>query len=357
MPKRTDNQRKGSKGERYIETLFDDHPRWLLRTQTRDFGVDLEAELADPITNGQELRGQLFKIQVKTTKRLRRPGQFVSLSVERSWIRYACAFRIPVILAVFEETSGEAWWLWIQEWAMLNEERLAAATSASTTIRIPRDQKIDAAALEGELTAIAEGRSASAMVLALRGVLEVAHGWENHAIARGVVELLGRTNFPSRDWTIDHVIAELVRIGPGVPYWRAQRMLPILLGLVETGGDTLTREQVIRIVRRGESYSRVGMNALEQLYDKWPDHASSLGLPDAFAEIGLDELSWYTAMRERFPGRTMFGLSLVNEPDQNLTYRGLTLRIDQELRDYLLSKWPNRADTVLLDALSVDGFQ
>src|SRR3546814_14542656 len=88
-------------------------------------------------------------------------------------------------------------------------------------------------------------RPASAMVLALRSVLEVAHGWENQAVARGVVDLLARTDFPSRDWTIGHVIDELVRSGPGVPYWHAQRMLPILLGLVDSGGDTLTHAQVI----------------------------------------------------------------------------------------------------------------
>src|SRR3546814_2519572 len=81
------------------------------------------------------------------------------------------------------------------------------------------------------------------MVLALRSVREVAHGWENQAVARGVVDLLARTDFPSRDWTIGHVIDELVRSGPGVPYWHAQRMLPILLGLVDSGGDTLTHER------------------------------------------------------------------------------------------------------------------
>jgi hypothetical protein len=186
-------------------------------------------------------------------------------------------------------------------------------------------------------------------------VLEVAHGWENQEIARGVVELLGRTEFPSRDWTIGNVVDALVRFGPGIPYWRAQQLLPILLALVETGGDALTREQIIRMVRRGDTYSRVGLNALEQLYDTWPDHAAGLNMPQAFAEIGLNDVAWYTATRERFPGRKMFGLTLINEPDQDLSYGGLTLRLDQELRDYLMAKWPNRADSVLLDCLFAQG--
>src|SRR3546814_15879659 len=97
---------------------------------------------------------------------------------------------------------------------------------------------------------------------------------------------------------------------------------------------TLTHEQVIRMVCREDSYSRVGLNALEQLYDKWPEHTSSLGLPEGFTKIGLKEVAWYAAMRERFPGRTMFGLSLIDEADQNLSYNGLTLRLEQEMRDY-----------------------
>src|SRR3546814_4145070 len=151
------------------------------------------------------------------------------------------------------------------------------------------------------------------MVLALRSVLEVAHGWENQAVARGVVDLLARTDFPSRDWTIGHVIDELVRSGPGVPYWHAQRMLPILLGLVDSGGDTLTHEQVIRMVCREDSYSRVGLNALEQLYDKWPEHTSSFCLPEGFTTIGLKEVAWYAALRESFPGRTMLDRQSVVE--------------------------------------------
>src|SRR3546814_8927194 len=88
---------------------------------------------------------------------------------------------------------------------MLHEENLAANASANITVRIPHSQTLDTTSLEHDLPELAEGRPASAMVLALRSVLEVAHGWENQAVARGVVDLLARTDFPSRDWTIGHV--------------------------------------------------------------------------------------------------------------------------------------------------------
>src|SRR3546814_16359029 len=84
MPIRTNNQRKGTKGEWFVEGLFDEHPRWLSRPQTRDFGIDLEAELAAPVPGGQKLRGRFLKIQVKPRKKLRRAGDYILLSVERS---------------------------------------------------------------------------------------------------------------------------------------------------------------------------------------------------------------------------------------------------------------------------------
>jgi len=351
MPVRSTNQLAGSQGEQLVQAMFDAHPRWVARWQNVDFGIDLEAELANPIEDGQELLGQLLKVQVKTRRRLRRADTHVLISVEREWIDYARGFRVPVILVAVERDSNRCWWLWVQEWALFHEERLEADTRASFTVRIPAEQRLDVHALSHALPAIAEGRPASAMVLALRGVLQVAHGWENGAIARGVVELLGRTQFPSREWTIGKVVDELVGFGPGVPYWQAQQMLPTLLALAETGGDALSRDQVIRIVKRGNAYSRVGLNVVEVLYDRWPDHAASLGLPSAFAEAELAQVAWYAAMRERFPGKRAFGLFLARQPDGDLSYGGLTLRIDQELRDYLFAKWPNRADSVLLDCL------
>lgn len=47
----------------------------------------------------------------------------------------------------------------------------------------------------------------------------------------------------------------------------------------------------------------------------------------------------------------MFGLFLLELPDGDLAHEGAVLRIDAELRDYLIAKWPNRGDAMLLDCL------
>ena len=350
MPKRNAAQRTGRRGESHVEELIDQHPRWLARRQNEDFGIDLEAELADMVEDAQELRGQIIKLQVKARSRLRRADGHVLISVERDWIDYACAFRVPVILVAMQRDTRRCWCMWVQEWALVNEEMLANSNAHSVTIRIPVAHRLETG-LDHALPAIAEGRAPSAMVLALRGVLEVASGWENRAIAQGVVETLGGTAFPSRDWTIRKIVDQLTELGPNPAFWRAQQYLPILLAVIEKAGDTLTREQVVRIVQRGEVHSRTGINALSTLYDDWSEHAASLGLPAAFTEAGLDAAAWYAAMRERFPGKKMFGLFLLELPDGDLVHEGAALRIDADLREYLMMKWPNRGDSMLLDCL------
>jgi hypothetical protein len=351
MPTRNGSQRIGKRGERAIETLIDDHSRWVARRQDADFGIDLEAELAEPGPDGQLLRGQLLKVQVKAGAKPTNIGSHVTVRVDRAWIDYACEFRLPVILVAATSDGKQAWWVWVQEWALLNEARLAAATGSTITLRLPAERTL-AIGLDHDLAEIARGRQPAAMTLALRGVLAVANGWENATIAQGIVELLGRTDYPSRDWTIRMIVDQLSAAGPHVLYWQAQQYLPILLALVRTAGDALTRDDVLHLVQRGEVYSRVGIIALSVLYDEWPEHAASLGLPEAFGMAELDPAAWYAAMRERFPGQRNFGMFLAGQPNGDLVHDGATLRIDQDLRDHLMAKWPNRGDSVLLDCLS-----
>jgi hypothetical protein len=350
MPTRNAGQRIGKIGERAIETLIDDHSRWVARRQDADFGIDLEAELAEPGPDGQELRGQLLTVQVKAGAKPTNIGSHVKLTVDRAWIEYACEFRMPVIAVAATSDGKQAWWVWVQEWALLNERRLAAATGATITLRLPAEQTL-ATGLDHDLAEIATGRHPAAMVLALRGVLAVASGWENARIAQGIVELLGRTAYPSRDWTTRMIVDQLSAAGPNVFYRHAQQYIPILLALVKTAGDALTRDDVLHLVQRGEVYSRVGIDALSVLYDEWPEHAASLGLPEAFGTAGLDPAAWYAAMRECFPGQRNFGMFLADQPEGDLVHDGATLRIDQDLRDHLKAKWPNRGESVLLDCL------
>lgn len=350
MPTRHTNQRTGKVGERSVESIIDDHSNWLARRQDTDFGIDLEAELTRPTYDGQALRGQLFKVQVKTGAKPNAARSHVPLSVERAWLDYACQFRIPVILVGVTSDGKHSWWIWVQKWALLNEQRLGSSKTKTITLRVSIEQTL-ASGLDHELVEIAAGREPAAMVLALRGVLAAASGWENAKVAEGIVELLGRTDYPSRDWTVRTIADKLLEAGPHVAYWQAQQHLPILLALIRTAGDSLNESDILLLVQRGDVYSRVGLNALAVLYDEWPEHTASLDLPSAFTKAKIEPVAWYAAMRERFPGQRSFGLFVMGLPDGDLEYANTCLRINSELREYLMAKWPNRGDSVLLDYL------
>lgn len=357
MPTRSRAQRIGDKGQALVERWFE-HPRWLARQQNRDFGIDLEVELAEPLEGEkQRMTGKLLKLQIKTKERVEVGRAHVAFPVERELIHYSDAFRLPVILAVACLETGTVWWLWLQEWAMLHEERLRRnPTSDTVTAHIPMEQTL-ANDLAGKLPVIALGSTRSAMVLSLRNMIEAATGWVHRQIAEGTARLLGEIDGDSRGWTLSKVKDKLVELGQAAPFWEAQQVLPVMNGLIDVAGDGFTTEQVVGLVARGDRYSRTGVLGLSRLYDRWPEHMESLGLPEAFKEQDLPDVAWLCAMRERHPTapRASFAMSLFDNPDRDTEFDGYHLDLTPDVRDYIFSKWPNRGEVVLLDCLTFSG--
>lgn len=353
MPTRSKAQIIGTKGERLVQGVIDEHEQWIARQQTHDFGIDLEAELAMQCETGQRLKGKLIKLQVKTQRRVEQKDDYVVVQIERSLLEYADGFRLPVVLAVACLDTNTVWWLWLQEWILNNEARLAQNPNAETIlIHVPIDQTLDKG-LNADLPRIAAGSSLSGMVLALRNIIEAASGWESREIADGVTRLLDKIHGESRAWALGKVIDKLLGLGNAPAFWEAQQILPVLLALIETGGNTFTAGQVVRLVARGDTYSRTGFLGLSRLYDLWRHEMAALDLTRAFAAAGLGGIAWYTAMRERYPTEkdAWFGFSLIGLKDANLDYGGYRLTLDDDVRDYIMAKWPYRGDTVLLDCL------
>ncbi len=352
MPIRSPSQKIGDAGERLVERIIDDHPDWIARRQTHDFGVDLEAELAPPSQSGQLLKGKLLKIQVKAFGTVTQRSGFVSVQIDRSLINYANGFHIPFIVAVVCDSSKGIWWCWLQEWALLNDSRLTK-TSETLAIRIPLVNTLEHG-LNHALPAIVTGANSNAMILSLRNILAQAGGWENRKVAEGVIGLLNDIHGPSRDWALERIIGDLLDLGQNALYWEAQQSLPLLFALIEKAGDTFTAEQVFKMVARGDTYSRTGLNALSFLFEHWHEHAVELALPKLFGSRGLPELAWYTAMRERFHHKGMFAYHILDQQERDLRFESAFLVLDEDARDYIFLKYPNRGDTVLLDALRYD---
>ena len=169
----------------------------------------------------------------------------------------------------------------------------------------------------------------------------------------GVLALLEKVDAPNRMWAAEKVIDALVGLGPNTGFWRSSQLIPQIISAVRRLGNTFNTGQVVRMVSRGESYSRAGFHGLAQLYDHWPDHARELNLPLAFRAAGVDTVAWYCAAREQYPELSSFDLwSAFAARRLPITRFGdVELAADDGLSDRLWSKWPNRGDSVLLDNL------
>ena len=353
LPRRSKSQRIGDHGESIVHDILDCHSHWIARTQSRDFGIDLEAELAVPVGNEQRLEGKLIKVQVKTFAHIKQNQARIAVPLDRDLLNYASQFKVPVILAAVCLQTRGVWWVWLQEWAMLHERLLAEKRGQKKiTISIALEQTLRSG-LDGPLQGISRGEGLNSIVINLRDLLMVAIGWENRAISDGVVKLLATVHGPSRDWTLQKIVDVLLGYGEDPPFWQAQQTLPVLLSLVDIAGDILTQDQLLRLVARGSTCSRTGLLAMARLYDQWPEHARALSLPRAFSQAGSLPAAWYAAMRERFPDETsdIFWMRIANKTDADLRYKNIELQLSPDILDYINAKWPNRGDSVLIDCL------
>lgn len=119
MPTRSYAQQIGDIGQALVESWFE-HPRWVARKQSHDFGIDLEAELAVPIDHKQRMTGKLIKLQIKSSAKIERGAVHIAYPVPRELIHYADAFRLPVILAVACIETKTVWWLLVRATALLD---------------------------------------------------------------------------------------------------------------------------------------------------------------------------------------------------------------------------------------------
>lgn len=354
MPVRSRSQRIGDAGQNFVRETVDSHRNWMCRAQDLDFGVDLEAELAPTEGDDQQPLGKLLKLQVKSSERLAILGHHVTVSLERAFLEYSKQFRIPVVLIVVEPSSKRAWWLWLQEWLLDHEVRLAAKPKATTaTLHIPLDQTLEEG-LNGSWRPIALGQAASAMVLAIREIVTIASNDLDHAeLLSGALDLLDKLQPKNRTWAAEKIIDTLIGLGPHAGYWQSAQYIRPLMLTVERLGDSFTIDQVVRMVHRGDSYSRAGLAGLAQFYDKWPEHARRMALPATFKAAGSAELEWYCSARERYPEFSSIDLwmEFAGRRLPETHFGNVELSSDEELSDRLWGKWPTRGDSVLLDNL------
>ncbi|WP_346894794.1 DUF4365 domain-containing protein [uncultured Roseibium sp.] len=351
MPKRSVSQRIGDQAEHLAQGVFLDAPNWVCRTQSHDFGIDLEAELID-ITQGiEELSGALVKIQVKGTLKpiYRNRGYYVRLKTD--YLKYANQFRIPVLLLLVNVRSNEIYYLWLQEYLIGREDIIYGARSV--LLKVPEENEL-MQSLQHALPEIALGVGKASQFMAVQKLFEVFSAkYDSKALglASDLLEHLGEDGHVA---IFNGAIDKLIKRGPHLSRVDSQEFGKVLADLARRFGDRLDVEQILKMVVRGDTYSLAGLDGLLGLYDGFPDYAKSLDLARRFDELGLYELSWYSRFREAHSELDSMSiwLKIANLETAFETGSG-TLHIPREARDYCTVKWPNRADAVYLQSLRI----
>ncbi|MEY8143100.1 DUF4365 domain-containing protein [Falsihalocynthiibacter sp. CO-5D18] len=351
MPKRSISQRIGDQAEHLAQGAFLDSSNWICRTQSHDFGVDLEAELIDIINGVEELSGALVKIQVKGTLKpiLRDRGYYIRLKTD--YLKYANQFRVPVILLLVNVLSKEIHYLWLQEYILGREDILYGAKSV--LVKVPRENALNRS-FDHQLPEIALGVTNGAQLMAVQKLFEVfSSKYDQKAmeLASGLLEHLGEGGHVS---IFNGAINNLIKRGPHLSRIGSQEFGKILADLTRRFGDKLDADQVLKMVVRGDSYSLAGLDGLLGLYDGFPDHAKSLDLASQFDKLGLHQLSWYCRFREAHAQLDSMSIWLqISQIETAFETKAGVLFIPEEERDYCSMKWPNRADAVYIQSLKL----
>ncbi|MCX4240134.1 DUF4365 domain-containing protein [Paraliomyxa miuraensis] len=346
MAKRSEGQRIGSSGQRLVELLIEKTGAWISRRQDEDFGIDLEAELADPL-----VRGEILKLQIKGTTEPEVTHQGVKVVLETKYLRMAEGFRVPLVFVVADITGHQAWYIWLQGW--LVEQRRVGKTLASfkdhVTVYIPETDTLTAG-LQGPLKDVARWGHENQMVLSLMDTMRTAVATRNEKVLLSLAELIGSVDAAYQDFPLEQLIDTIVDMSTQPRAMWELSMLGRFLAIVgRSHGGKISKENVMRMVVPGEGASRAGLNGLGALYDAHEEHIRAMNLSVAFEAAGHREVSYYCRLREKFPGVKAMDLAFGN---YDYTVGNFTVVVDD--KGSFVNKWANRGESAYLDFLVLD---
>lgn len=340
---RHERQRVGKYGERLVCLLADKSGHWLARSQEEDFGVDLELELTAPA-----VAGEILKVQVKSSTKVERDGSSVKCLLPRSLVHLGENLRVPVLLAVVEESTDRTWYLWIQRWWLQQREngvRLDRLPENITVLLPDRDRL--PAGLDGELRRIARGQTREQLVLSLSDAVRGAVRHNDSSLLASLVDVLARIGPLPDPFPIGMVINRALRLGAGLRGTdEGANVSRTLFELCRAFGDRFTAGQIDRLVWRGTGYSRTGIDALGLLYTNFPEATVARNLSARYAEEKDPRPAYYCALRERHPTVTDFELARLAAG-----FAAVGLRFHGDPFD-LLDKIANRGASAILDHLA-----
>jgi len=242
----------------------EEHPHWLSRDLGEDFGIDAEFELTE---NG--LRGDILKVQIKTSGRVDRIDAGVKFIVERRYLEYADACRIPVVFVRVDLASRQAWYLWLQDWLLRQRASGDPLTEdqQSWVVWVSEHQTVHAG-LSSELKAIARWEGKTQLALSLMGAMRAAAAINDYSMMRLLADAIGGGSSELGQAGLNALIEQAVGLGDRLRgSVEGDVVSAQLLEIVRRTSVQVTAPTIDRMVLRGDSYSRVGLAALGILYE------------------------------------------------------------------------------------------
>jgi len=340
MTNRVNAQKIGSRGHKWFVAHVEEHPHWLSRELSEDFGVDAELELTE-----HGIRGGILKVQIKSSDYVERRDGAIKFVIARKYLEYADACRYPLILVRVDLESKQAWYLWLQDWLLA--QRTAGSPLMSDQESwiewVPETQTIQAG-LGGELKRIALWEGKTQLALSLADAMHAAAAIQDRKmmllLADAIASCAGRLGEAGLNAVIDQAITLGDRMR-GTP--EGNQIADQLFSMVRRCGDRIDVKTIDRLVLRSDGYSRAGLASLAILYDEHLQHISSLDLPARFSDIE-PRVAYYCAFREANPTHNSNDIFVDPSP---FSYAGLRYRQPDSHWD----KYANRGPSALLDYL------
>lgn len=340
MSKRSQSQKIGAVGHRWLMAHIEDHPDWLARELGEDYGIDIEAELTE-----HGVRGDLLKIQIKSTNNIEKKNGCIRFIIDRKYVDYATSCRYPVVFVVVDTRAKEAWYVWIQDWILRHrrDEGALDHDQGSWVHWIPEHQTV-ANGLQSAWKAIARWEGESQLVFSLMDAMKSAAATGNTSMVEALSNIINEGSSAFGDAALNALIEEAISLGNRLRgTTKGNLVADQLFSLVRRVGGRVSQTTVRDLVLRGDTYSRTGLSALAILYDEFFVHIKSLKLPELFLDLE-PRVAFYCAYREALPARQS---SNVLANPTGFTYAGMTyVQPERFMENYI-----NRGPSALLDQL------
>lgn len=341
MATRSKSQKIGSAGHRLVSQIISSNSNWISREQDEDFGIDLEAEVCEP-----NVLGDIIKIQIKSHETVCIKKDKVITTIEHKYIEYAENCRIPVVFVIVDTTKQQAWYIWIQEILFEYRKRNIRLERKGFPVQIPLTNTLEQG-LQKDLLTIAKRENLVQLEISLYETAMIALSTGNKNISDEILSLIDKYKSVTTESTIEIIIQTMITKSlESTCLSDLNDVNEIFFDLCRKYGDKFTKQQIIDMTLRNDTYSRSGVIGLGILYDDYFSEISTLSLPTEFQIRSSIPLYYYCKLREKYPGVCSHKLAY---GDYDLTIDNYTIKDNG--KEYLREKWVYRADSLFLDVI------